>query len=71
MLGFDDNGSNSAQESSPNEESNDSSHLFSADKQITSTKKQKTKVKNVVFHVHMAPERHLNKVKWFTRQTQN
>ena len=30
MLGFDNNGSNSAQESSPNEEHNDSSNDFSA-----------------------------------------
>ena len=36
MLGFDNNGSNSAEESSPDEESNDSSDDFSANKLSTS-----------------------------------
>ena len=52
MLGFDNNGSNSAQESSPNEESNESSEDFSANKLSTSEKM----AQNVMFHVHMASE---------------
>ena len=52
MLGFDNNGSNSAQESSPKEESNDSSGNFSANKWSTSKKM----AQNVVFYARMAPE---------------
>ena len=50
--GFDDNGSNSAKESSPNKESNDSSNDFSANKHSTSKKM----AQHVVSRVHMAPE---------------
>ena len=53
MLGFDNNGSNSALESSPDRESNDSGDDFSANKPTTS----KTVAQNVVFHVHMAPDK--------------
>ena len=72
MLGFANNGSNSAQESSPNRESNDSSDDFSADKPSTSNKM----AENVVFHVHMAPEEafeqgHMIDQKLLTKQTQN
>ena len=54
MLGFDNNGSNSAQESSHNEESNDSSDDFSANNCKPSTRKKMAQ--NVVFCVHIAPE---------------
>ena len=54
MLGCDDNGSNSAWKSSPNEDSHDSSDDFSAHKQSTSKKM----VQNM-FYVYMAPERRL------------
>ena len=75
MLGFANNGSNSAQESSPNRESNDStisSDDFLADKPSTSNKM----AENVVFHVHMAPEEafeqgHMIDQKLLTKQTQN
>ena len=72
MLGFANNGSNSAQESSPNRESNDSSDDFSADKPSTSNKM----AENVVFHVHMAPEEvfeqgHVVNQKTATQQIQN
>ena len=50
--GFDHNGSNIAQESSPNKESNKSSDDFSADELSTSKKM----AQDVVFHVDMAPE---------------
>ena len=57
LLGFDNNSSNSAQESSPYEESNDSSNdLFLANKPSTS----KEMAQNVAFLVHMAPEEALN-----------
>ena len=52
MLGFDYNGGNSAQESSPNKESNGSGDDFSANKPSTSKKM----AQNVVFQFHMAPE---------------
>ena len=52
MLGFDNNGSNRAQESSLNEESNDFSDDFSASKPTTSKKM----AQQVVFGSHMAPE---------------
>ena len=55
---MDNNGSNSTQESSPNEESNDSSDDFSANKPSTSKKM----AHNIVFCVHMAPGRCVNKV---------
>ena len=48
---MDNNGSNSTQESSPNEESNDSSDDFSANK-LSASKKM---LQNVVF-CHTAPE---------------
>ena len=52
ILGFNNNGSNSAQELSPNEESNDSSGDFSANKLCTNKKM----AQHVAFGVHMAPE---------------
>ena len=52
MLGFDNKGSNSAQESSPNGKSNDSSDDFSAYKPSTSKKM----AQNIMFHVPIAPE---------------
>ena len=52
MLGFDNNGSNSAQELSPNEESNDSNNDFSAEKPSTNKKM----AQNIVFCVCIAPE---------------
>ena len=52
MLGFDNKSSNSAQESSPYEEPNDSSNDFSANKPSASQKMDQ----NVVFRVIMAPE---------------
>ena len=52
MLGVDNNSSNSAQESSPSEESNDSSEDFSANKLSTSQKM----AQNLAFHVHTVPE---------------
>ena len=58
MLGFDNNGNNSAQQSSPDEESNDSSDSFSTNKQNIGKKM----IQNVVFRVQIAPERRLNKV---------
>ena len=72
MPGFDDNGSNSAQQSSPNEESNDSNDSFSANKLSTSKKK----AQNVVFHVRMAPgeafeQGHVINRKISAKQTQN
>ena len=51
-LGFDNKGSNRAQESTPNEESNDSSDDFSKNKPSTSKKM----TQNIALHVHMAPE---------------
>ena len=50
-LGFDNNSSNSAQESSPNQDSYDSSDDFSANKWSTSKKM----ARNIVFQVHMGP----------------
>ena len=50
-LSFDDNGSNSAQEPSPDEEYNDSSDNFSANEQS----KSKKTAQHVVFCVHLAP----------------
>ena len=72
MLGFDINGSNSTQESSPNEESNDSADDFLANKPSTSKKM----AQNVVFRIHMAPEEafeqgHAIDPKISTFQTQN
>ena len=72
ILGFDNNGSNSAQESSPNEKSNDSSDDLSANKQNTSQKM----AQNVVFRVEMAPEEvfergHVIDRKLSTWQTRN
>ena len=52
VLGFDSNGSNSAQGSSLSEEYNDSRDDFSANKSSTSKKM----AQNIVFRVHMAPE---------------
>ena len=53
MLGSEHNGKNGAQKSSPNEESNDSSDDFSANKPPSASKKMG---QNVVFRDHMAPE---------------
>ena len=71
-LGFDNNGSNSAQESSPSEESNDSSGDFSANKPSTSKKM----AQNIARCVHMASEEafeqgHMIDRKISTKQTQN
>ena len=44
MFGFDNNGSNSTQKSSPNKESNDSSEDFSENKPSTSKKKAQNSV---------------------------
>ena len=52
MLGFDNDDSNSAQESSLDEESNDSSDDFSASKLRT----RKKMAENVVSRIQMAPE---------------
>ena len=52
IVGFDNNDSSSTQESSPNEEYNDSSDDFSANKPSTS----KEMAQNVVFYVHMVLE---------------
>ena len=52
MLGVDNNSSNSAQESSPNQDSYDSSDDFSANKRSTSKKM----ARNKVFQVHMVPD---------------
>ena len=49
IVGFDNNDSSSTQESRPNEEYNDSSDDFSANKPSTS----KEMAQNVVFYVHM------------------
>ena len=52
MLGFDKNSSNSAQESSANEESNNSNDDFSANKPSTRNKM----AQNIAFHIHVALE---------------
>ena len=52
ILRFDDNGRNSAEESSPTTESNDSNDHFSANELSTSKKM----AQHVVTHVHMAQE---------------
>ena len=52
MLGFGNNGSNSAQETSHNEEFNDSSVDFSANKLSTNKKV----AQNILFLVCMAPD---------------
>ena len=52
MLGFEDNRSKSAQESSANEEFNDSSDALSANQPSTSKKM----AQHVVSHEHIAPE---------------
>ena len=51
LPGFDNNGSNIVQESSPTKEFNDSSDDFSANKPNTSKKM----AQNIVFCVHIAP----------------
>ena len=53
ILGFDDISSNSFLESSPYEESNDSSNDFSANEPSVTTKKM---AQYVAFRVHIAPE---------------
>ena len=72
ILGFNNNGSNSAQELSPNEESNDSSGDFSANKLSAS----KTVAQNVVHRVQKTPEEsfeldHVIDGKTATQQVQN
>ena len=71
MFGFDDNGSNSAQESSPNKDSNDSSDNLSTNK----LSKSKKMAQHAVFCVHAAPEEvfkqnHIISCKISTQQTQ-
>ena len=58
IFGFDHNRSNSAQESSPNKESNDSSDDFSANEPSTSKKM----AQHVVSCVHMLQNRCLNQI---------
>ena len=72
ILGFDDNPSNSAKESSPNEKSNDSSEGVSAHESSTSKKI----AQHVVSRVYMAPDEvfeqdHVIDRKLSTHQTQN
>ena len=72
MLGFEDNRSKSAQESSANEEFNDSSDALSANQPSTSKKM----AQHVVSRVHMAPEEvckqgHVIGQKKSTQQTQD
>ena len=74
LLGFDNNGSNIVQESSPTKEFNDSSDDFSANKPSTS----KEMAQNVVFYVHMVLKDVFEqgcmidqKKKKITQQTQN
>ena len=72
MLGFLSDGSNSAQESSPNEECNNSSDDFSANKPSS----RKKMAQNIVFRVPMAPEEtfeqgHVISWKISTQQIQN
>ena len=72
VLGFDDNGSNSAQESSPDQQSDDSSDDFLANELRTSKKM----AQRMVSHVRMAPEDlleqgHLINRKILTQQIQN
>ena len=52
MLGFDDNNSNSTQESSPKEEFNDPSNELSANQRSTCKKM----AQHLVFHDHMVTE---------------
>ena len=72
MLGFDDNGSNSARESCPYKESNDSSDDFSAN-ELSASKKM---AQYLVSGVHIAPDEmfeqsHTSNRKISTQQTQN
>ena len=72
VLGFDNNRSNNAQESSPNEESDDCSDDFAANKPSTNKKM----AQNAAFRVHIAPEEaneegHTIDGKIPTQQTQN
>lgn len=72
ILGFDDNCSNSAEESSANEEAYDSSDYFSANESSTSKKM----AQYVVSQVHKAPEEvceqsHMIDKKISNQQTQN